>query len=191
METLQEMLQQIDWDKLLPIFTLILGSILGAIVTFIVTFFKDYLDRKREIGNMKEIIFQELLHNYGLVNQIKSKDPNKSTTGFFYFINCISISVYEAYIDRLNLLTKTEIMEVLSAYRDYYELFNHEERVNDLKRNDRSTFGISLKDLHEPLIGCAETSVDNTKAAILALIPEGGKEFLDDYHRLKEEQESS
>jgi len=60
MEILQEMLQQIDWDKLLPIFTLvygaIFGAIFGAIVTFIVTFFKDYLDRRREIGNMKSII---------------------------------------------------------------------------------------------------------------------------------------
>jgi hypothetical protein len=187
METLQEMLQQIDWKVLLPVITFILG----AIVTFIVTFFKDYLDRRREIGNMKEIIFQELLHNYGLVNQIKSKDPDTSPEAFFYLIGCISISVYEAYIDRLNSLQENEVLEVLSAYRDLYEFFNHKERVSYFREEDKSTFGLSSRILNKPIIDCAENAVDSIKAAILALDPEGGQITLDKYHKLMEEQESS
>lgn len=187
MDKLQEMLQQIDWKVLVPIITFILGSI----VTFIVTFLKDYLDRRREIGNMKSIIFQELCHNYGLVNQIKSKDPDASPGAFFYLIGCISISVYEAYIDRLNSLQENEVLEVLSAYRDLFEFFNQKERVSDFKKVDKSTFGLSSRILNKPIIDCAEKAVDSIKAAILALEPEGGKLVLNEYHKLMKEQESS
>ncbi len=181
METLQEMLQRIDWKVLIPILTFILGSL----VTFIVTFFKDYLDRRREIGNMKAIIFQELLHNYGLVNQIKDEDPDSSPGAFFYLIGCISISVYEAYIDRLNSLREMEVLKVLSAYRDLYEFFNHKERVSDFKIQDTSTFGLASRILNDPTIECARKSVESIKDAILVLDPELGKLLLDEYHRSK------
>ncbi len=191
METLQEMLQQIDWDKLLPIFTLVFGSIFVAIVTFIVTFLKDYLDRRREIENMKSIIFHELFYNYGLVLDIKSKDPDVTPGAFLYLIGCISISVYKAYIDRLNSLQRKEVIDVLSAYSDLYKFFNHKERVSDFKIGDISTFGLSSRILNKPIINCAEKAVDSIKAAILALEPEGGKLVLNEYHKLLEEQESS
>ena len=137
-------LQQIDWRVAIPIITFILGSMVTLIVTFVTfifAFLKDYLDRRREIKNIKSILYKELKENYKYLNWAipnEEADPNPEIGSFF--LNYLSTSVFDSYLNRLGSLDSELLDELIDTNQSIKAMLDVAEFLRQY-----TTGGISAK----------------------------------------------
>ena len=101
----------------LPVITFILG--------FLLSFIKDDIYRNREINNIKKVLFNELADNqiylYAILDSLERLSdwtPHDIIESFQIDeeIRKLSTSVYDAYLDKLHLLSSREIQRIMTVY---------------------------------------------------------------------------
>src|SRR4030067_1948509 len=132
---IQQNNQLLDAIKLiLPIVTFFLGYFLSQL--------NRYLDKRREINNLKTILFWELSINH-YVLFVMDKELIKMEEEQIYPIikkaytsQKLVTSVYDAYLNKLNLLNPDELHSVLFAYQNIIRTKEHGKDALDFVRTN-------------------------------------------------------
>lgn len=113
MEFIINLIQQIDWKVILPIFTLLIGFFLG--------YGRDYFDRRRKVAYVKKILFTEMGDNQGVLSTLRDLRIEDKIGEFEVEIMGLraenfSFILFETYLDRLDTLSEKEIEALTYTY---------------------------------------------------------------------------
>ncbi len=112
-----------------PVFTLIIGFLLSYGVKII--------EDRRKITNLKKIITGEVLENFVHLKQMRAFVKDDEIKLVIELSNFLSFSVYNAYLDRIDLLKEDDIMVLSAAYRFTRAVVHVCEMYSDLITNPK------------------------------------------------------
>lgn len=165
-------------SEIIPFITFLLGAVFTALLTF----GKDYIDRRREIDNLKTILFYELFFNYTLSYNISWQKPNGEVQYLFKFIENFSEKVYEVNLNRLSVLSSSELSFLMSSYANINQLFDLRDRIQ--VRLEGSKYDKTLEPIaNQQIIDNAKHTASEIQKAIKELDEEKANSKLEKFHK--------
>jgi hypothetical protein len=138
-------------EIILPTITFIVGYLLSNI--------DKYIDNRKKKSNVRAIFLKELVENYKLLNSCmptaKNRIPPPPLVSIIF--QKLSFSVYDKYLDRLDILKKDELNAIYDSYMIMKNTFN--DSTNFLRDVENKSVS------HEQTIALATSIINNAESA--------------------------